>query len=99
MSAKVFSALTVLSLVGCATVEVPPERVAWARSVREEIAAANETNYVYVRVANKEEMKIVEKLAFEGRKETQRVERNGEMMECVFVFGRERSLRTELLPK
>ncbi len=85
-------------LVGCTTLQIPPEKAAWAESVRQQIALANETNYVYVAVANKEDAKLVERLASRQGKETQKIKRNGQLTECVFTFGPERYLNTSLLP-
>jgi hypothetical protein len=87
-----------LLAMGCATFEVPPQKAAWAESVRQQIAAANETNYVYVAVADKEEARIVEKLAFKQGKETQQVQRNGQMAQCVFVYGPEQFFKPTWLP-
>ena len=78
-----------LLLVGCVTVDIPPEKAAWAEVVRREIAAANETNYVYVAVADAQEVKLVERLAFQHGKETQRMGGTNRNSVCVFRFNRD----------
>jgi hypothetical protein len=77
-----------LLLAGCTTINVPPEQAAWAESVRQEIAQATETHYVYIAVADKQQMAIVEDLAFRQGKQTQRIKKNGRITECVFEVSR-----------
>lgn len=77
-----------LPLAGCATFNIPPEQAAWAESVRREIVQATETHYVYIPVADKQQMAIVEDLAFRVGKQTQRIKKDGQTTECVFVFSR-----------
>lgn len=76
----------VLLLASCSTVNIPPEQAAWADSVREQIAAASATHYVYVPVKDKQEIEIVEYLAFKQGKSTQRFKKGGQIVECVFLF-------------
>jgi hypothetical protein len=87
-----------LLLVGCASVEVPLAKTTWVETVRKQIASANETNYVYVAVCDKSEAKMVEKLAFQQGKQTQTVQRNGQMTECVFMFGPEQYFKSSVIP-
>ncbi|MBI4664048.1 MAG: hypothetical protein HY735_35070 [Verrucomicrobia bacterium] len=75
-------------LVGCTTVRIPPEQTAWADSVRQQIAQATETRYVYIPVADQQQRDIVEDLASRQGKQTQRIKKDGQMMECVFLFSR-----------
>jgi hypothetical protein len=75
-----------LLVPGCTTVDIPPERAAWAEAVRGQIAQASETNYVYIPIENREERDIVEILAFKQGKSTQRIKEDGKITECVFVF-------------
>lgn len=82
-----------LLLTGCAAIEIPPEKSAWAERVRREISSASETNYVYVRVEDKQEIKIVERLAVQQGKETQSVKRDDGTAVCVFRFHRAYYLR------
>ena len=60
-----------------------------AVSVRRDIAAANETNHVYVTVLDAQEIKIVERLAFQQGKETQRMSGTNGNSVCVFRFKRD----------
>jgi hypothetical protein len=92
MKAELSSAFLALFLMSCVTAEIPPEKAVWADGVRAQIALASETNYVYVPVANKQETKIVERLAFKQGKDSQQTERDGGMAVCVFVYDRERFL-------
>lgn len=75
-----------LLLVGCASIEIPPEKTVWAHSVSAQIAQASSTHYVYVPVADKQERKIVEYLADKQGKWTQRISQHGETVVCVFVY-------------
>jgi hypothetical protein len=77
----------VLALAGCATVNIPSQRAAWADSLRQQISQATDTNFVYVPVADREEMKIAEALAHRQGKYTQRVQRDGKTLICVFIYG------------
>ena len=76
----------ILLLASCSTVSIPPERAGWAESVRQQIAQASTTHYVYIPVRDKQEMDIVESLAFKQGKSTQRIKQDGQITECVFVF-------------
>jgi hypothetical protein len=87
-SAKVkfpYLAGLVLLLAGCATIKIPPERAAWAESVRWQISEVSATNFIYIPVETKEERDIVETLAFKQGKSTQRIKKDGKITECVFV--------------
>ncbi len=75
----------VLLLVGCTTVNIPPEQAAWAESVKQQIVQATDTHYVYIPVADKHQMQIVEYLAFKQSKSSQRIKKDGKVTECVFV--------------
>ena len=74
-----------LSLAGCTTVPIPPDQAAWAESVSRQIAQATDTHYVYIPVADKQQLGIVESLAFKQCKATQRIKKDGKITECVFV--------------
>jgi hypothetical protein len=76
----------VLLLVGCTTVTIPPEQAAWAESVKQQIAQATDIYYVYIPVADKQQMKILEHLAFKQYKSTQRIKKDDKVTECIFVF-------------
>ena len=73
-------------LPGCTSVEIPPEKSAWAETVRQRILQANATNYVFITVADKEQRDILEYLAFKQGKATQRIKKDGQLTECVFEF-------------
>jgi hypothetical protein len=75
-----------LLVAGCTTVNIPPERAAWAEAVCGQIAQASDTHFVYIPVENKEERDMVETLAFKQGKSTQRIKKDGKITECVFVF-------------
>jgi hypothetical protein len=79
-------AALVLLLVGCTTVNIPSERATWAESVKQQIAQASDSHYAYIPVENRQEMDIVEALAFKQGKSTQRIKQDGKIIECVFVF-------------
>jgi hypothetical protein len=74
-----------LLLAGCTTINIPPERAAWAESVCQQIAQASDSHFVYIPVENKEERDIVETLAFKQGKSTQRIKKDGKITECVFA--------------
>jgi hypothetical protein len=76
----------VLLLADCATINIPPEKAAWAESVRQQITEATDTHYIYIPVADKEEMKVVEDLAFKQGKSTQRIKNDGKTTACVFIL-------------
>ena len=73
-------------LAGCTTVQIPPEQAAWAESVKQQIAQATDTYYVFIPVADKQQRDIVEYLAFRQGKQAQRSKVDGKLIECVFVF-------------
>ena len=75
----------VFLLASCATIKIPPERAAWAESVRRQISEVSATNFIYIPVENKEERDIIETLAFKQGKSTQRIKKDGKITECVFV--------------
>jgi hypothetical protein len=55
-------------------------------SVRQQITEATDTHYIYIPVADKEEMKVVEDLAFKQGKSTQRIKNDGKTTACVFIL-------------
>lgn len=85
MKIKLIASFLLLSL-GCTTVDIPREKTVWAQSVDQQITEATVSHYVYIPVADREEMNIVEYLAFKRGKQTQRIKQNGKITECVFVF-------------
>jgi hypothetical protein len=72
-------------LAGCSTIKIPPERAAWAESVRWQISEVSDTHFIYIPVETKEEGDIIETLAFKQGKSTQRIKKDGKITECVFV--------------
>ncbi len=80
-------ALSLSLLAGCTTVEIPPEHAAWAESVKQQIARATDTQYVYIPVADKQQRDIVEYLAFRQGRQAQRIKKDGKITECIFVFN------------
>ena len=86
MIRRIPTSLMALLLAGCASVEIPPEKAAWAHSVREQIAEASSSHYVYVLVAHKQDRKIVEFLAYKQGKWTQHTSQRGKTVVCVFVY-------------
>jgi hypothetical protein len=81
-----FLAGLVLLLVGCTTVSIQPEQAAWAESGGRQIAQASDSHDVYIPVEDKQEMEIVEALAFKMGRQTQRIKKDGKITERVFVF-------------
>ena len=80
------TAMLGLLFVGCATVQIPPGKNAWAHSVSEQVAQASLSHYVYIPVADKQELKIVEFLGEQQGKWTQRISEHGKTSVCVFVY-------------
>ena len=89
MRISVISGTTIVALLlmvaGCTTVHIPPEQAVWAASVKQQIAQATASHYVYIPVADKQQMQLVEDLAFQQCKSAQRIKSEGKLMECVFV--------------
>ncbi len=87
MNLKVMHLFCALLLAGCTTVNIPPEKLAWARQVEHQVAEATDTHYIYVPVADEQEMKMAESLAHQKGKYTQRIKRDGKTLICVFTYA------------